>query len=86
MSAEGPGLHVTIDGSQHPQHANVSGLVATLDLGDDGSCQVLVGRVGSELVINVAGSVYQDRDRRGNLRLIVAPPEPGRRARLAADD
>lgn len=86
MTDQPHGLRVHIDGSQHPIHDNVQALTATLNLGEDGSCQVLVGRVGSELVINVAGAVYQDRDARGHVRLIVAPPEPGHRATLHAHE
>ena len=62
-----------IDGTTHPVHDDISGLSAKLVDGDIATAEIQLAKVGGSVVVIVAGTVEQDTDERGNLRLRVWP-------------
>lgn len=67
------GLRIVVDGTTHPIHDDATGAKVTLVYATGETAEVQVVKAGAELVVIVAGTVDQDRDSRGNVRLRVFP-------------
>lgn len=67
------GMRVQVDGTTHPIHDGATGVNVTLTFASGEIAQVQVAKVGSELVLIVAGDIATDQDPRGNFRARIAP-------------